>query len=941
MTIDEIKFNYRIEEVIGRTISLKQQGPELVGNCIFHNDEHASLKVNPRKQIFKCFACDTSGDMFDFFEKQGIPIKEAKSIITNGQTNMVNMPARVPDPPAVIWKNATPDQTKLPDVANLIFKDYGKPSAYWTYHNAISDVIGYVLRFDLPEGKKDVIPYTYNTDGNKYAWKWRGFDLPRPLYNLPELYLRPNAIVLVVEGEKACDAAKKLFPQYVCVTWCGGKDNVKSADWSPLQGRNVFLWGDNDLAGVLAMFGGWEYNEKTNVYKRFKGVCEYVTANFKRIQNSPEFPKKWDVADSTWTPEEATEYLKANRIDIPAVSEFPPNEQPATPLPVAPPPPIEAYVTPAPSIPIPVSSIPDLPAEDDEIQVKNPYFKCLGFENNETNLYVFFVYRTNTIVKLSAGGINISNLLQLAPLNYWEGTYPKPTARSGSVKFEINTVADHLITVSVKKGIFNPTKIRGRGAWIDNGVPVIHCGDTLIVNGVKTAFAKHQSRYIYEAGQELGFELTKPLQPSDANKLIQLLERLNWERDINARLLAGWIVIAPLCGALSWRSHMWLTGSAGSGKSEIMKLFIKKFLGQMFVDAQGETTEAGIRQYLKADALPVVFDEAESEDKKSSERMQSVLGIMRASSTSDGGKIIKGSSSGAAFQFNIRSCFAFASIGANLTQRSDVSRITVLEIKPDMRPDKKKHWQETLDFYYSVVTEEFVKAFQSRAVMLMPTILANAKTFSNAAASELDNQRTGDQLGALLAGSYSLYSDNLISYEDAKKWIKERDWSEERLSESTRDEIKVLHKIMDSEIRVETTLGDKTRTVGELIIAARGDIRDALETGLISQERAIQVLKRIGIAIEGKHALFSDQSQFIKKVLYNTPYDKNYHTILSRVDNAVKVDNVMFGSHVKARATKIDTAEIFGPYNVEAPKPVKPIENTNDYKQEEINFKNN
>lgn len=943
MRIEDIKFNYRIEEIISRFVNLKKQGPEMVGNCPFHNDEHASMKVNPVKQIFKCFACGESGDMIDFFTKQGHSMQEAKDIITNGQTAVINIPAFVPGPPEPTWTNVVPDQSKLPDVANLNFKDYGKPSLHWTYHNAIGQIIGYVCRFNLPEGKKDVIPYTYNTDGKKHAWKWRGFDLPRPLYNLPEIYNRPTAIILVVEGEKACDAAKILFPQYVCVTWCGGKDNVKSADWSPLEGRNVFLWGDNDLAGVLAMFGGWEYNEKTLVYKRFKGVCEYVNANFKRIQNSPSFPKKWDVADATWTPEEAIEYLKANRIEIPAVSEFPPNELPLPPESVVPPPPpmVETHVTSAPSPTVPVSSIPDLPTDEDESQVKNPYFKCLGFENNDTNLYVFFVYRTNTIVKLSAGGITISNLLQLAPLNYWEGAYPKPTARSGSVKFEINTVADNLITISTKQGIFNPMKIRGRGAWIDNGVPVIHCGDTLIVNGVNTAFGKHRSKYIYEAGQELGLELTKPLPPAEANKLIQLLERLHWARDINARLLAGWIVIAPLCGALSWRSHMWLTGSAGSGKSEIMKLFIKRFLGHMFVDAQGETTEAGIRQYLKADALPVVFDEAESEDKKSSERMQAVLGIMRASSTSDGGKIIKGSSGGAASQFNIRSCFAFASIGANLTQRSDVSRITVLEIKPDISPDKKQHWQETLDIYYSIVNDDYVKAFQSRSIMLMPTILTNAKTFSNAAASELDNQRTGDQLGALLAGAYSLYSDNLISYEDAKKWIKERDWSEERMSESTRDEIKVLHKIMDSDIRVETSLGDKTRTVGELIIAARGDYRDPLENELITQERASQVLKRIGIVVEGKHAIFSDQSQFIKKVLYNTPYDKNYHTILSRVDNAIKVDNVMFGSHVRARATKIHTDEIFGNYIVEAVKSTLPTENANSYTQEEIIFKNN
>jgi len=524
---------------------------------------------------------------------------------------------------------------------------------------------------------------------------------------------------------------------------------------------------------------------------------------------------------------------------------------------------------------------------------------------------VFYVYRTNVIVKLSAGGISASNLLQLAPLNYWEGTYPKHSRSSGSVKFDINNVADDLISRCMKMGIFNPNNIRGRGAWIDNGRAIIHIGNSLIVDGLPVDFQNFKSRYIYEAGQELGFFPTKALDKTRAYSLIQLLERLNWGRPINARLLAGWIVIAPLCGALSWRSHLWLTGSAGSGKSEIMKLFIKRFLGQMFVDAQGETTEAGIRQFLKADALPVVFDEAESEDKKAMERMQSVLGIMRASSTSDGGKIIKGSAGGSAHQFNIRSCFAFASIGANLTQRSDISRITVLEIKKDTADNHREKWQQTLELYHSIVTDEFVSDFQTRSISMMPIILANAKIFSNAAASELDNQRTGDQLGALLAGAYSLTSDNIISLEDAQKWIKEKDWSEERLHESTRDEVKIINKIMDSEARVETLYGPVTRTIGELVIMARGDVISASEAMLLSEDLAKITLRRLGIRVEKHMVVISDDSTHISKILANTPYSRNYNTILCRIDGAVKMEPTTFASGIKARAVKIDSRVIF------------------------------
>jgi len=914
--INQIKNTYNIEDIISAHLpgGLKRQGTQWVGNCPFHDDHHASLKVSTTKNIFKCFVlgCGKQGDMFDFFTMQGKTLKEAINIITGGSI----MPAAAPREvkPEKKWINATPDQNRLPNPLTLSHGKYTTPpSAAWAYHDRFGNVIGFTCRFDLPEGKKDVLPYSFKQqisgDGlplGNAIWRWSELDKPRPLYNLHELTSRPNAIVLVVEGEKTADAAKRLFPQYVVVSWIGGSDNVAYTDWSPLEGRNVFLWPDNDTPGLLAMFGGWSFNDKSGEYRRVKGIAELVKANFKWIRNDRTFPKKWDVADADWTPQQATDYLKANRFQIPTVSENPPNELPV---------PAAAEIPEIPKIPINPDAIPGIPAKQEtDNEPRNAYFKCLGFEHaNDQNSYVFFVFRTNVIVKLSPGGINTSNLLQLAPLKYWEDTYPK-MSRAGAIKFEITTVADSLISACSRIGIFNSNKIRGRGAWIDNGLPVIHCGDRLIVNGVYTSFSAHRSRYIYEAGQELGFELTKPLNKVEANKVIQLIDRLNWSRPIDSKLIAGWIVVAPLCGALSWRSHLWLTGASGTGKSEIMKLFVKKLLGPAAVDAQSGTTEAGIRQYLGPDALPVIFDEAESEDRRGAERMQSVLEIMRASSTSDSGKIIKGSGTGTAAQFDLKSCFAFASIGANLTQRSDISRITVVEIKKDLDANHREKWAETLHMYYETITDEYVQAFQSRAVILLPTILKNAATFATAAAIELDSQRTGDQLGALLAGAFSLTSDAVISLEDAQKWIKERDWSEERMAEATRDEVKIINKIADSETTVETMYGRITRTIGELIIIGRGDIVNIQEATIISEELAKNTLRRLGIKIEGFAMVISDTSEHVSKLLANTPYAKNFNTILCRLDGAEKVAPTTFASGTKSRAVKIDTRVIFGDY---------------------------
>jgi DNA primase len=59
--------------------------------------------------------------------------------------------------------------------------------------------------------------------------------------------------VLVVEGEKAADAARALFPDHVAVCWQGGAQAVVLADWQPMAGRYLTVWPDNDDAGRKAV----------------------------------------------------------------------------------------------------------------------------------------------------------------------------------------------------------------------------------------------------------------------------------------------------------------------------------------------------------------------------------------------------------------------------------------------------------------------------------------------------------------------------------------------------------------------------------------------------------------------------------------------------------------------------------------------------------------
>ncbi len=117
----------------------------------------------------------------------------------------------------------------------------GKPSAVWTYHDAAGNKIGLVVRWNRPEGGKEIRPVSWS--GN--AWHIRAMPVPRPLYGLPDLANAQR--VIVCEGEKAADAARSLG--FTAMTSAGGSQAAGKTDWQPLAGKEVWILPDNDAPG--------------------------------------------------------------------------------------------------------------------------------------------------------------------------------------------------------------------------------------------------------------------------------------------------------------------------------------------------------------------------------------------------------------------------------------------------------------------------------------------------------------------------------------------------------------------------------------------------------------------------------------------------------------------------------------------------------------------
>ena len=91
--------------------------------------------------------------------------------------------------------------------------------------------------------------------------------LKRPEGLMPIYYKEADGPIVISEGEKATLGANQLYDGPTA-TWHGGVNSWKKADWSPIYGKDIIIWPDNDEAG----------------FKCANELSEYLTENKCSVQ---------------------------------------------------------------------------------------------------------------------------------------------------------------------------------------------------------------------------------------------------------------------------------------------------------------------------------------------------------------------------------------------------------------------------------------------------------------------------------------------------------------------------------------------------------------------------------------------------------------------------------------------------------------------------------
>jgi putative DNA primase/helicase len=238
-----------------------------VGNV--QGDSGDSLKVElqaPRAGMWKDFATGESGDIFDLWANvKGMDAKNDFPKLIEDIQNWLGVYV----PTKEVFK-----PMKKKSAAN---DDLGESTAKWDYIDAEGKItLATVFRYD-PKGKaKQFRPY----DAIHKVYKAPD---PRPLYNLPGI--ASSEQIILVEGEKC---AQSLIDKGICATTAmfGAKAPLDKTDWSPLKGKHVIIWPDNDEPG------------KTYAQSAYQLLVKEGVTSVKIIDIPADKPEKWDAADS-------------------------------------------------------------------------------------------------------------------------------------------------------------------------------------------------------------------------------------------------------------------------------------------------------------------------------------------------------------------------------------------------------------------------------------------------------------------------------------------------------------------------------------------------------------------------------------------------------------------------------------------------------------------
>ena len=543
----------------------------------------------------------------------------------------------------------------------------------------------------------------------------------------------------------------------------------------------------------------------------------------------------------------------------------------------------------------------------------NTWFRTLGYRS----CFAYYMsLDSNEIFVVSLSNMRKSTMISLAPLQFWQAHFGS-IGQNGRIMIDWDDVMSVMVRVAYKSGYWNPDQQAGQGVRIDSGQVVLNTGACLWTKskdeefGTICDFNDHRGEYCYTIGDDYGLpDFDNAFQAGDSGprELLDLIKKFDWRQETaNTSILSlfGWICVGPICGVLPWRPHLWLDGRATSGKSWILEYIVKPTLSDYMFWVKSNSTESGLRHTLNGLAIPLVFDEADTEMDGDSKRMAGILKLARHSSTPGNSVVVQGVSGGGGQKFySIASTFLLASVTPQLETSADKTRFARASLGSGHPMD---YFVRHIEIPAAgLLTPEFSRRMIARIVMRAGDIADVQKEMVRALTGLNIERRLADVWGTYAAGAWCVLEDGVpADYVEALAWIEKtfRIRGELIVSadeiEDDRDHDSLFRHLVAHELRCETLhVGVRTFNLGTVISMAISQDED--EEQIFDMRQARKRLRDIGIRLghEGKPAkadqkvdslIIHRNSPQISKILAETPYAASYVDVILQAENVVKV----------------------------------------------------
>jgi len=444
------------------------------------------------------------------------------------------------------------------------------------------------------------------------------------------------------------------------------------------------------------------------------------------------------------------------------------------------------------------------------------------------------------------------------------------------------------------KGVFNPSTadLRSVGVWRnETDQATFHSGNWIThQDGNSEPLTSYKAKHVMVGAMPINAPDLSPL-PQDEikNLLFEIGELWGWKRKVDSDIWLGWVAAAAMGGFPDWRTHLYVHGSRGSGKSKLIEL-AACLLGDLSGDVINDATEAGIRQSRNNQARPVLIDEFEPDDNpRNAARQDSMFSLIRRMSGGAGGRISRGSADHSPVSFRALGAAYVTSINHVHMEPQDSSRFAVLELKP--LPDIREPATAMNDLDHVFRTcKKISRQFLGRMLQQSKRWDRTQAVIAAKARSTGADARQADTAATILAGL------DLVLFDGEIDDLRMEDLGEQMavlLADSeASDELSegqdVLDHLMCSLLQLDHGL---KRTVRELITAI------AEKNALVGIDDPALALRRYGLYVDlgNQHlALRAGKSTATAKIFADTKWRNGAHaSALLKLEGVVRPKNAI------------------------------------------------